>query len=146
MARLERQLMDQVDTLRLEVSPLRLKAEDAAPREALLEERSGREIGEEAMRQLSMKLEEALARETVALRADNADLRASLTESLRLLAEERRERQSDTADAAKRLKELQNYAEERTQRLEGLARAAQTQANENRTSLQELEQLREMSE
>merc|ERR1719375_2797403 len=146
MARLERQLMDQVETLRLEVSQLRLKADDAAPREALLEERSGREIGEEAMRQLSMKLEEALARETVALRADNADLRASLTESLRLLAEERKERQTDTAEAAKRLKDLQNFTEERTQRLEGLARGVQTQVGENRTSLQEVEQLREMSE
>ena len=41
------------------------------------------------MRQASVRFEEALTRETVALRADNADLRASLPESLRLLAEER---------------------------------------------------------
>merc|ERR1719428_85643 len=146
LQRLERSLIDQVEQLRREVSELRLKAEDAAPRAALMEERSGRELGEGAMRQVSAKLEEALARETVALRADNADLRASLTESLRLLADERKERQADTAEAAKRIKDLQNFTEERTQRNEGLARAAQTQANENRTSLQELEQLREMSE
>merc|ERR1719199_1919866 len=146
MAQLEASLLSQVDDLRQEVSTLRMKAEEAAPREALLEERSGRELGEDMMRQLSAKLEEALARETVALRADNADLRASLTESLRLLAEERKERQGDTADAAKRNKDLQHWAEERTQRLEGLVRAAQTQTGENRTSLQEIEQLREMSE
>ena len=58
------------------------------------------------MRQVSAKLEVALARENVALRADNADLRASLTESLRLLAEERNERQADIAEAATRVKNL----------------------------------------
>ena len=42
------------------------------------------------MRQVSAKLVEALARETVAIRADNADLRASLTEALRLRADERK--------------------------------------------------------
>ena len=95
---------------------------------------------------MSAKLEEALARETVALRSDNSDLRASLTESLRLLAEERNERQADTAEAAKRLRDLLNLTEEQTQRTEGLARAAQTQTNVHRTILQELEQLCEMSE
>ena len=63
------------------------------------------------MRQVSAKLEEALARETVALRADRADLRASLTESFRLLAEERKERQAGVADTAKRLEDLRNFTE-----------------------------------
>ena len=96
------------EQLRREVSALRLKAEAAAPRAALIEERSGRELGEGAMRQASVKFAEALTRETVALRADNAALRASLPESLRLLAEERNERQADTAEAAKRLRDLLN--------------------------------------
>ena len=98
------------------------------------------------MRQASVRFEEDLTRETVALRADNADLRASLPESLRHLAEERNERQADTTEAAKRLQDLLNFTEEQTQRTEGLARAAQTQTNVHRTSLQELEQLCEMSE
>ena len=42
--------------------------------------------------------------------------------------------------------QVQHSTEERTQRVKGCARAAQTQANENRTSLQELEQFREISE
>mgnify|MGYP004293654707 CR=1 FL=1 len=53
----------------------------------------GRTLSEGELRQLSAKLEESLRRETVALRADNADLRASLTEALRICAEERKERE-----------------------------------------------------
>merc|ERR1719399_2389833 len=103
-------------------------------------------IGEEGMRQLTLKLQEALSRETVALRADNADLRTSLADALRLVAEERKERQNEITDATRRLKELQNSAEELMQRLEGLARSVQMQAGDNRTSFQELEQLVQMTE
>jgi len=146
VARAELDLRGRVDEMSREMSQLRLMVSDSASREQLLEEKGGREMGEGSMRQLTAKIEETLARETVALRADNADLRASLTESLRLLAEERKERQSGETDVARRLKDLQHWAEERTQRIEGLTRTVQTQANENKTSLQELEQLREMSE
>ena len=66
-------------------------------------------------------------------------------ELLRLLAEGRKERQADTAEAAKRCRDLQHFTEERAQRVERLAQAAQTLANENCTSLPELVQLREMS-
>jgi len=144
--RMEEDLRIQVEELRRDLSSMRLAVSDSASREQLMEERSGRELGEGAMRQLSAKIEETLARETVALRADNADLRASLTECLRFLAEERKERQTDSTEGARRVKDLQHWAEERTQRLEGLGRTTQTQANENKTGLQEVEQLREMSE
>jgi len=144
--RAEQQLRAQVEEMRHDISALQMRTMDAATREQLFEERGGRELGEGSMRQLIAKLEETLARETVALRADNADLRASLTEALRLLAEERRERQSDSSDVGRRVKDLQHWAEERTQRLEGLLRTVQQTAAENRTSLQEVEQLREMSE
>lgn len=146
LMRQESKTRDEVEELRRETRDLKRRQEDACTRESLLEERAGRELVEGELRLLSAKLEEALARETVALRADNADLRASLTEALRICAEERKERQADGAEIGRRLKELQHWADERTQRLEGLAKTAQNQANENRTSLQEIEQLREMSE
>ena len=125
---------------------MRAVIKDAASVEALMQERSGRELGENAIRHLSSQIEETLARETTTLRADNADLRASLTESLRLLAEERRERQSDTAEANKRLKDLQNFTEDRTTRLESLARGSEQRLNESRAALQEADKLREVSE
>lgn len=144
--RAEARLKEDVDVLSREVTLLRRKVDDAASREALMEERSSREFGEGELRQLSSKLEESLARETVALRADNADLRASLTEALRICAEERKERQNDVAEMSKRMKDLQMWADERTQRIEGVAKQALHQTNDNRTALQEVEQLREMSE
>jgi hypothetical protein len=132
--------------LRREVAQMRSVIKDAASVEALMQERSGRELGENATRHLSAQIEETLARETTTLRADNADLRASLTESLRLLAEERRERQADTAEANKRLKDLQNFTEDRTTRLESLARGSEQRLNESRAALQEADKLREVSE
>ena len=65
---------------------------------------------------------------------------------MRLLAEERRERQSDTAEANKRLKDLQNFTEDRTTRLESLARGSEQRVNESRAALQEADKLREVSE
>jgi len=132
--------------LRREVAQIRAITKDSASVEALLNERSGRELGEGAMRQLSAKLEETLARETTSLRSDNSDLRASLTEALRLLAEERRERQSDVAEANRRLKDLQGFTEDRTVRLESLTRGAEARAQEGKVALQEADKLREMSE
>ena len=58
--RLERMFIDQVAALRFGVLQLRIKTDDVASREALLEERNGRELGEEALRQLSAKLEETI--------------------------------------------------------------------------------------
>jgi len=146
IVRLERQLGNDVAELRHEMSGIRLQLQDVVTQEGLLGERNGRENGEVSMRQLISKLEETVARETVTVRADNADLRTSLTEALRLLAEERKERQQDTTDNSRRIKDLQLWAEERTHRIEGVSRGAQQQANENKACVQEIEQLREMSE
>lgn len=144
--RAENQLREELADLAKEVRGLRRIVNDAASADSLAEERSGRDQAESDLRQHCVKLEESLARETVALRADNADLRSSLTEVLRVSAEERKERQNDVQEVSRRLKDLQHWADERTQRVESLAKTAQNQANDNRTALQEVEQLREMSE
>eukprot|EP00746_Dinoflagellata_sp_MGD_P007726 gnl/MRDRNA2_/MRDRNA2_115360_c0_seq1.p1 gnl/MRDRNA2_/MRDRNA2_115360_c0~~gnl/MRDRNA2_/MRDRNA2_115360_c0_seq1.p1 ORF type:complete len:1084 (-),score=338.06 gnl/MRDRNA2_/MRDRNA2_115360_c0_seq1:73-3324(-) len=144
--RAENRLREEVEGLANEVRQIKRVVNDAASRDSLVEERSGREQTEGELRQHCVKLEESLARETVALRADNADLRSSLTEVLRVTAEERKERQNDVQDVSRRVKDVHHFADEKTQRVEGLVKAVQGQANDNRTALQEIEQLREMSE
>lgn len=139
-------LQAQVEELRSEVSRLRASAENAASRDMLHEERANTDLNHGSLRQLSAKLEESLARETVALRADNADLRSSLTEAMRLLAAEKKERQADTAEATKRHKEFHHSVEERTTRLENLMRGVEAQAAENKRGIAEVEQLRDMTE
>lgn len=139
-------LQAQVEELRVEVSRLRAASDNAASRDMLHEERVNADLNHGNMRQLSAKLEESLARETVALRADNADLRSSLTEALRLLAAEKKERQADVTEATRRHKEFQHWCEERTARLENLMRSVEAQAAENKRGVAEVEQMREMTE
>jgi len=142
----DRQLRSEVEELRREVSNLRARSEQAVSREDHMVERGNRELGEGAMRQLSAKLEEALARETVALRADNADLRASLTEALRLLSEERKDRSEAQVDHEKRIRELHIWTEEKTARLENNHKNIEAHTTEHKSSLNEVEQLLQVTE
>lgn len=98
------------------------------------------------VRQLNLRVEELLQREAGALRADGLDLRASLTEALRLLDEERRERQGHIVESQRCIRELQNWAEERLQRVEHLAKEGRQSSVDIRAAVQEALQLGEMSE
>jgi len=101
------------------------------------------------VRQLNLRVEELLQREAGALRADGLDLRASLTEALRLLDEERRERrerQGHIAESQRCMRELQSWAEERLQRVEHLAKEGRQSSVDIRAAVQEALQLGEMSE
>ncbi|CAK9075506.1 Calpain-15 [Durusdinium trenchii] len=63
-----------------------------------------------------------LQEEARTVRAESAELRQALSEALRLLAEERRERLTDKAEAQRRHKELELWAEDRIRGVEHLAR------------------------
>eukprot|EP00928_Gymnodinium_smaydae_P095200 TRINITY_DN8149_c3_g1_i2.p1 TRINITY_DN8149_c3_g1~~TRINITY_DN8149_c3_g1_i2.p1 ORF type:complete len:2243 (+),score=670.98 TRINITY_DN8149_c3_g1_i2:128-6730(+) len=140
-ATVDRQLRAEVEELRREVAHLRVKSDAAASHDDLMQERGGRQITETAMRQLSAKLEEGLSRETVALRADCSDLRASLTEALGLLAEEKKAHHEQNVENERRMRELQHWADERIARLESVSRAAEHSGGENKTSLKSIEQI-----
>eukprot|EP00929_Paragymnodinium_shiwhaense_P073377 TRINITY_DN37374_c0_g1_i1.p1 TRINITY_DN37374_c0_g1~~TRINITY_DN37374_c0_g1_i1.p1 ORF type:complete len:2106 (-),score=704.72 TRINITY_DN37374_c0_g1_i1:95-6412(-) len=142
----ETQMRNDIDDLRRDVRSLRVSLQDLPSREQLMEEIRAQDNSENVMRQLTAKFEEAVARETVALRADNADLRSSLTEALRLLSEERKDRQHDSHEGDKRLRDVQSWAEERIHRVETLAKGVQSNTGDNKTQLQEIEQLVKLSE
>jgi len=95
---------------------------------------------------VAAKLEENLARESCVLRADNADIRSSVSDFSRVLLEERKERQGDLAELNRRFKDHLFKAEEKYEYFEGLLRARNLQANELRTTVQEVEKLREITE
>jgi len=140
------EVWSEIARLRDSVNGLGQKFENTATSEALSQERNARETEDAALRQMGAKIEESLARETVVLRADNADFRASLTDTLRLLSEERKERRDDSTEVGRQVKELQLLTEERVQKLETLSKSLQTQLGDSRSQLQEADQLREMSE
>jgi len=121
----------ELEDLRREIAELRIKTHGSNAPEA---------------RSVTAKLEETLSRETVALRADNADLRASVTEALRLLSEERKERQNDMQRARGDVKELQQWAEERTQQLDSTAKVLQSKTGDHQTAHKQHESDREMTE
>jgi len=92
------------------------------------------------------KADEALLQEAAAMRAESADARSSLTEALRLLAEERQERLNDRAEASRRHKELQIWSEDRLRNVEHLASEGRQCTTEVRAAVQEALQLGELSE
>eukprot|EP00931_Biecheleriopsis_adriatica_P117518 TRINITY_DN93022_c0_g1_i1.p1 TRINITY_DN93022_c0_g1~~TRINITY_DN93022_c0_g1_i1.p1 ORF type:complete len:2197 (-),score=654.97 TRINITY_DN93022_c0_g1_i1:112-6702(-) len=94
----------------------------------------------------SRKPDDMVLQEAATLRAEGADLRTSLTEALRLLADERKERLNDRAEATRRHKELQLWAEDRIRNVEHLASEGRQCTTEVRAAVQEALQLGELSE
>eukprot|EP00930_Biecheleria_cincta_P066726 TRINITY_DN5298_c0_g3_i1.p1 TRINITY_DN5298_c0_g3~~TRINITY_DN5298_c0_g3_i1.p1 ORF type:complete len:2213 (-),score=650.15 TRINITY_DN5298_c0_g3_i1:79-6645(-) len=94
----------------------------------------------------TFKPDEAVLQEAASMRAENADMRTSLTEALRLLADERRERLKDKAEATRRHKELQIWAEDRIRNVEHLSSEGRQCTTEVRVAVQEALQLGELSE
>lgn len=76
----------------------------------------------------------------------DGELQEALSEALRLLAEERRERLSDRAEAQRRHKDLETWAEDRLRLVEHLASESRESTAEIRSSIQEALHLGEASE
>lgn len=74
------------------------------------------------------------------------ELQETLSEALRLLAEERRERLSDRAEAQRRHKDLETWAEDRLRLVEDLATESRESTAEIRSSIQEALHLGETPE
>lgn len=119
-----------------------LRGEVAALRQRIRD--GGQSAGD--VREMRLRVEEALQKEAGVLRADGLDLRASLTEALRLLDEERRERQGHAAEHQRCINELQRWTEERLERVEQLAREGRRSSSDIRAAVQEALQLGELSE
>lgn len=104
--------------LRREVSQLRSSSQD----------RNMVDVGEEKLRRLASKLEESISKEASALRADCGELRESLSEALRLMGQEQRDRRGDAALAERGLSDLRAFVEERLSKLEAAPRDRELEA------------------
>lgn len=111
-----------------------------------LHERAARATAVQAESSSRAKAEEAVLEEAATLRAESAELRVSLSEALRLLAEERRERMNDRAEAARRHKDLETWTEDRLRSVETLANESREGTAEMKASVHEALQMGDLSE
>jgi len=111
-----------------------------------LHERAARATAVQAESSSRAKAEEAVLEEAATLRAESAELRVSLSEALRLLAEERRERMNDRAEAARRHKDLETWTEDRLRSVETLANESREGTAEIKASVHEALQMGDLAE